>query len=252
MLSREEIMDVGSKVGIWEVIEFIGKNKHGLKLWRCKCICGADRVLTISYLNMQKERGYKSCRKCYGKHEDEKLIERFIGHKVGTWTVLKLKGRNKYGTRKWLCKCDCGIEKLFSTCYLSGSYKRKATTCFHCTLKKIELDNRVIDFLPQRIWQKILQTARVRNIGVFITKDQAFEKFKSQNGKCSLSGIVLYFTKLKTHYYRYTNASLDRIDSAKPYTLDNIQWLEKRINMMKLNYSQDEFIGLCKLITTGN
>jgi hypothetical protein len=115
-------------------------------------------------------------------------------------------------------------------------------------LKNLELENRTTDYLPQRFWQKFLNVARKRNIAVLITKEQAFTKYKKQNGRCNLSGLPLYFTKLSTNFYRYTNASIDRINSAKPYTLDNIQWLEKRINMMKLTYSQHEFVALCKLV----
>jgi len=241
-------MKTGDKISHWEILEYIGKNKHGLNLWRCRCNCSAERVLTTSYLNMQKDRGYRFCRKCHGKEEDKEFIAEYIGKKIGTWTVLALKGRNKYRTRKWLCKCDCGVEKLFTTCYLSGRYKRKATTCKYCELKNLELENRTTDYLPQRFWQKFLNVARKRNIAVLITKEQAFNKYKTQDGRCNLSGLPLYFTKLTGRYWRYTNASIDRIDSTKPYTLDNIQWLEKRINMMKQAYSQHEFVALCKLV----
>ena len=45
-----------------------------------------------------------------------------------------------------------------------------------------------------------------------------------------------------------TTASLDRIDSKKGYTIDNVQWVYKKINMMKQNYDQKEFVNLCCLI----
>lgn len=44
-------------------------------------------------------------------------------------------------------------------------------------------------------------------------------------------------------------ASLDRIDSTKGYTLDNIQWVHKHINVMKMDLDQEYFIKLCKLVT---
>lgn len=41
------------------------------------------------------------------------------------------------------------------------------------------------------------------------------------------------------------NLSVDRIDSNKGYEPDNIQLVDKRINMMKQSLSNDEFIELC-------
>ena len=38
---------------------------------------------------------------------------------------------------------------------------------------------------------------------------------------------------------------MDRIDPDKGYIPDNIQLVDKRINMMKQSLSQEEFIDLC-------
>jgi hypothetical protein len=70
-----------------------------------------------------------------------------------------------------------------------------------------------------------------------------------QNKKCAYTNIDLYFTKFNTNFNRYTNASIDRIDSSKPYTLENIQWVDKKINIMKSSYKSEEFIKLCCLVS---
>jgi hypothetical protein len=38
---------------------------------------------------------------------------------------------------------------------------------------------------------------------------------------------------------------LDRIDSEKGYTLENIQWVHKTINQMKMNMKENDFIQFC-------
>ena len=43
-------------------------------------------------------------------------------------------------------------------------------------------------------------------------------------------------------------ASLDRIDSSKGYVEGNVQWVHKMINMSKQQYSQEEFIDMCKAV----
>lgn len=47
-------------------------------------------------------------------------------------------------------------------------------------------------------------------------------------------------------------ASLDRIDSSKGYIEGNVQWVHKRINKMKLDDSDTEFIEWCRLIADFN
>ena len=41
------------------------------------------------------------------------------------------------------------------------------------------------------------------------------------------------------------NASIDRIDSSKGYTKDNIQIVTKTINLAKRSLSDDDFIQMC-------
>lgn len=43
-------------------------------------------------------------------------------------------------------------------------------------------------------------------------------------------------------------ASLDRIDSLKGYTLDNVQWIHKDLNYMKCDYEENEYIEWCKKV----
>ncbi len=48
--------------------------------------------------------------------------------------------------------------------------------------------------------------------------------------------------------YGERTASLDRIDSSKGYTKDNIQWVHKHVNLMKHKFDQKYFVDICKLI----
>lgn len=42
-----------------------------------------------------------------------------------------------------------------------------------------------------------------------------------------------------------STASLDRIDSSKDYTIGNVQWIHKSINLMKNVIPQDIFVEWC-------
>lgn len=102
-----------------------------------------------------------------------------------------------------------------------------------------------------KYWSEIKCDAKKRNIEVLITIEEAWNQYIRQNGKCALSGLDIplechmnnndYRTKIST-------ASLDRIDSNLCYTIDNIQWVHKKINKMKMQLQDPEFIHYCCLI----
>lgn len=69
--------------------------------------------------------------------------------------------------------------------------------------------------------------------------DKLIEMWHNQNGRCYYSQLHLEFG---TNSLR--SATLERIDSSKPYTIDNTVWASKAVNCMKNNSSYDEFITL--------
>lgn len=74
-----------------------------------------------------------------------------------------------------------------------------------------------------------------------------WDQFIKQDRKCALSGIPLNFPSL-TSSSLDGNASLDRIDSTRGYEKDNIQWLEKKLNIIKMDLPEDQLITLCRKI----
>jgi hypothetical protein len=133
----------------------------------------------------------------------------------------------------WECECECGGRKTARTNSLTGGH----TT--NCGCDKTQGWGEITgnDF-----W-RIGFGARNRNIEFDISAEYIWGLFLSQNRKCALSGYDICFGKgvEKT-------ASLDRIDSTKGYIEGNVQWLHKTINILKLDYGQDEFISYCRAV----
>ena len=67
------------------------------------------------------------------------------------------------------------------------------------------------------------------------------------HGRCNLSGIPLTLVKMYAQSINQT-ASLDRIDSSQGYEKSNIQWVHKKINIMKNNLPEKEFFKFCNKI----
>lgn len=65
--------------------------------------------------------------------------------------------------------------------------------------------------------------------------------------RCAISGLDIYLPKSKKDPVSQT-ASLDRIDSKKPYIEGNVQWVHKIINVMKQSLSDEEFIQYCRTV----
>lgn len=101
-----------------------------------------------------------------------------------------------------------------------------------------------------QFWNQIVKGAKKRKYKIEITIKEAWEQVLKQNKKCAISGLDLVFKTFgrdKNH-----NASLDRIDSSKGYTLNNIQWVHKDLNIMKQSYSNEYFIKMCSLVGNFN
>jgi hypothetical protein len=69
----------------------------------------------------------------------------------------------------------------------------------------------------------------------------------NQNNQCALSGVKIYISENPKKTDKTQTASLDRIDSKLGYTLNNVQWVHKTINIMKRNLEDEHFYQWCRL-----
>jgi hypothetical protein len=154
---------------------------------------------------------------------------------------------NKRGATYWLCEeIETGIRKPVASTHLirgnTKSFTQKPKGDAHGQWAGVGK-------ISGNYWWGVRRHARDRKHSFDITIEDAWEKFQTQGGKCALSGLEIYLPS--KHKAPFT-ASLDRIDSSKPYTSDNIQWVHKRINIMKNKFSEKEFIEFCKAVAQHN
>lgn len=69
-----------------------------------------------------------------------------------------------------------------------------------------------------------------------------------QNSKCAVTGVEIEVKHPRDEYTLYDTASLDRIDSSKGYTKDNVRWVMLGINYMKMSAEDSELHETLKLI----
>lgn len=162
-----------------------------------------------------------------------------LNKKFGKLIVIEECDKNKNGHIKYLCRCECGVEKkIFGTHLREG----KIVSC--------GCKNKVCG-ITGNMWYKITnmkvhKRTKRNNLEFNVTKEYLNDLFFKQDGKCNLSGLEITFPKSwKDKTY---TASLDRIDSSLGYIVGNVQWVHKHINVMKNIYPQDMFIFMCNQV----
>lgn len=103
--------------------------------------------------------------------------------------------------------------------------------------------------ISKNFWNNVKSGAKSRNLDFDITPEYIWFMYLKQNKKCSLSGIDIFFGKNKKDE---TTASIDRIDNNLGYLINNVQIVHKKINAMKSNMSQSDFIYFCKMVGSNN
>ncbi len=85
-----------------------------------------------------------------------------------------------------------------------------------------------------------------------ITGAKLMNMFIKQKGKCALSSLKMTYVletlskKIKLYYIsHFDNLSIDRIDSSKEHTMDNIQLVLMKVNLGKKDLEQSDYISMC-------
>lgn len=98
--------------------------------------------------------------------------------------------------------------------------------------------------------KRIIRSAKMRasksGIEFSLTYEQIQLMYNTQQGKCSMSGTAM--THHSSQERMESNISIDRIDSSRGYTPDNVQLVSWRCNVIKGNMNNKELLRMCKLI----
>jgi uncharacterized C2H2 Zn-finger protein len=246
-------IQIGDKFNDWEVVSgpFFedAKEKWDLKCTRCSKIYRYDKRYII------RSNFSKACRSCSQLKRNKETGKFRIGEKFQNLTILsepKLYKGNSY----YKVKCDCG--HIFRTGHSTLSSKSKENSkslpycraCFSVDKRAKKRNTMVSDHISQTCYHKIHKQANDRGIKFNVTPQDLEDLLIAQDFKCALSGIKLQLSLnfQKKEDREYHTASLDRIDSTKPYEKGNIQWVHKDINYMKCDFTQKEFLNYCQLI----
>jgi len=155
----------------------------------------------------------------------------------------------------WECLCNCGKTTKVSISKLKNG-TTKSCGCFKAKNISPKFGDkhkgwRGYEQISKSFFNRIKQTAILRNIEFNVTIEYLWCVYQKQNGKCAYTGEIIdmpiYARNLRGENNE-TIASLDRIDNEKGYVEGNVQWVCKRANYMKHTMTENYFLNLIKKI----
>lgn len=183
------------------------------------CVCGKRVSFAAKHgaLKMLQRGVCRNCRPDYRSVKDD------------DYSIYK----NASG--KWCSVCS-GCEK--EQAYTRKDHAKQSSLndwqCRSC-YGKAKSDNGVVGD-ERREYNRYKKSAADRGIQWDLTLEQMFSSF---TGRCAMTKWPISIS------YMDKTASLDRIDSAKGYTKDNVWWVHSMVNMSKNKYSYSDFITMC-------
>lgn len=142
---------------------------------------------------------------------------------------------------------SCGEQQTYLRKNYAEASLKENKRCKKCTQKDPKTNGVSIYRGIRLSWFKMFESnAKLRGLDWNITVETIADLYEEQEGLCALTGWPIVFPN--TGHPQLTTASIDRIDSSFGYLKENIQLVDKRVNMMKQAYSQEEFILVCKAV----
>jgi hypothetical protein len=192
---------------------------------------------------MSLSRGHtKSCG-CYNR---EKLFEAcfkdLTGQKFHRLTVIKnvAQPKNTHSGTFWLCKCDCGMEKIINGSSLIDNH----TTSCGCYAKEVTSELNKIEYgqaAKNSRFSQYKHSAKKRNLIFSLSKDE-FLKLTQQNcfycGKEPIQNCK-NFSGNGNYYYN----GIDRVDNEIGYILSNCVSCCGECNHAKFTTQKSDFFS---------
>lgn len=158
----------------------------------------------------------QGCAMTYGVGQHGPWKGTLIGQRFARLLVIAKGPNNKYGQRRWICKCDCGGESLSTTGSLrSGT--AKSCGCWHKEqASKANATHRMFQTATHQSWHAM--HTRCRNV------KQDSWKYYGARGVTICERWYSFENFLADMGERPNGLSLDRIDPYGNYEPSNCRW----------------------------
>lgn len=153
------------------------------------------------------------------------------------------------------CHCEKPVEQFNAEKSALDGLQTYCKDCRHEINKKWAS---TFDGYFKKLFHDIKHNAkkRAKKLKIEITLNDIKDLYNKQKGLCVFTGKKMtrlaYQKKGDQHIINNWNISVNRIDSTKGYTKDNIQLVCAIINRMKTDLSDNQFLLICEKIYSKN
>lgn len=219
----------GQLTVLQELERYVEPNGRKRPRFLVRCSCGFEFTTLGIYLTRTAN---PRCRQCAAN--SRRIVH--IDDRLDQLTVI---GFTDEGThQRAICRCDCGGTVNVRPTSL---VRNKTNNCGCAVRGKWKGMGR----LSLTYFNRTKRGARKRGLSFKVTMPYLWRLYENQNGLCALTRLPI---PMPIHLYEPTEASLDRVDSSKGYTEENVQWVHKDIQRMKSDLSPKRFTELCQLV----
>ncbi len=178
----------------------------------------------------------------------QKIREDLVGQKFGNLIVIDgiYKGTGKRRTFHWVCKCGCGKE----TQVREGRIHR-SLGCVSCARvlsirKKNSRYGTPCYSLKRRVFLQYKTRAKAMNLEFTLTEEEGFKLMESNCKYCGIEPVERSSGNKVDGKLRRNG--IDRVNSDKGYTQDNVVSCCSMCNMAKLDSSAEDFLNWIKRV----
>jgi hypothetical protein len=162
-----------------------------------------------------------------------------LGQKFERLTVIENMGSNYRGSLVWKCECDCGnVVEVVGNDLRNG--KTLSCGCYHKDVIKKEEGYAAF----HRLFYNYKKGAEIKGLDFELSEEDFRKMIKEKCYYCGRDPHKIYIRKYMNGGALFNG--VDRIDSCKGYTYDNIVTCCSTCNYAKRILPQDEFFKWVK------
>ena len=190
------------------------ENRNNSARWLCQCDCGTS--ITVAGTKLRSGHT-KSCG-CYHREIGSRThVLDLVGQIYGRLTVLE-KAANVGANSGWRCRCECGTERIVSSCHLRTGHTTSCGCAQRDAAKASFTKHGLRNTRVYRIWNAMIQRCT----------DEHASNYHNYGGR----GITVdprWLESVENFFEDMGNPpsprhTLDRRDNDKGYCKENCRW----------------------------